>query len=109
MMASTRADRNPIRITRGELYAVVFGTFLLVAATVFFLNTRASEVRAFLATPAGAAAAVVGVGLIVLPATRILIRTYYGVEDAPAGKLILWTLLAAAVAAAIQWAFGALT
>jgi len=101
----TRSDRTVVRITRGELYAVVFGTFLLVASAAVLLSAGGSEVRTFLRTPLGAAASVVAIGLIVLPATRILARTYYGVEDATAGKLILWTLLAVAVAFAIQWVF----
>jgi hypothetical protein len=107
MMRSIKADPDrPTRtaITRGELYAIVAGTLLLIGTAALVLNGD-DNARTFLRTPAGAGIAAVITGVIALPATRILARAYYGVEDAAAGKLIVWTLVAAAAAVAVQWVF----
>lgn len=81
-------DKSEIRVTRGELYALVLQTFLFIAAGVAALLTFAPGLRDHVRTPAGVAAGTLVIALIVLPMQRVLVRTYYGREMPVAGSIV---------------------
>lgn len=91
-----------VRLTRGELYALVLLTFLAIAGVFALALTFVPAAREQAATIPGMAVGVFAVAVIVLPMQRILARHYYGREIPLLGSMI-WSLLATAIVFGGWW------
>jgi CDP-diglyceride synthetase len=94
--------KSDIRLTRGELYALVLLTFVAIAGVFTLALTFIPAARANAATIPGMAVGVFAVAVIVLPMQRILARHYYGREMPLLGSMI-WSLLATTIVYGGWW------
>lgn len=74
-------NTKDIRVTRGELYALLLLSFTLVAAL--------AACGLFRTTVTGFAIGTFVIGVILLPMQRVLVRTYYG-REVPVLSSIVW-------------------
>lgn len=96
------SEKSDIRITRGELYAFVLQTLVAIAAVAAAAMMIAPLLRLHLSMALAMGIGSFAVALLVLPAQRVLIRTYYGREMPVRGSLV-WALAATALVFGVWW------
>jgi hypothetical protein len=91
MRDDVMSGQREIRVTRGELYALVLQTFVVIAAVAAAAMTLAPALQMQWQTALGMGVGTFVIALLVLPLQRVLIRTYYG-REVPVTGSVLWAL-----------------
>lgn len=67
-------------VTRGELYALVVQTFMLIATATAAMLLAEPDLRSYFSQPLGFALCMFTVAVVTLPMLRILVRRHYSRE-----------------------------
>lgn len=73
-------DNPPTAVARGELYALVLQTFMLIATAIAAALLGVPHLRLYFRQPLGLALVMLVVAVVTLPMMRILIRRHYSQE-----------------------------